>query len=324
MSLNIKKSNNHLIAVTIGDIDGIGIRILLKEWINKKIKNIVLITNEKIFLKNIKISITKINIIHNKIIDNYDKNKLNILSYSTKNKYTNKLDSLKKAYKLTKEKKFIGILTLPINKEKINKYVDKKFIDQTTLFSNLDNKKNNNMIFIYNNKFFIPLTIHIELKYVHKFFQDKNLVIKKIENINKTLINDFKIDKPKIIISGINPHAGENNIISKDENKYLKPKIKILQKNNIKIIGPVSGDSMINKLNLKNYDAFIFAFHDQALIPFKLISNYRGVNFTSNLDIIRVSPSHGTAENLVGKNLASSKGILESIKLIKNIHKNRN
>ena len=81
---------------------------------------------------------------------------------------------------------------------------------------------------------------------------------------------------------------------------------------------------MINNQNLNNYDVFIFTYHDQALIPFKILSNYEGVNFTSNLDIIRVSPSHGTAESLIGSKNIISKGIINCFKLIKKIKKNRN
>ena len=149
-------------------------------------------------------------------------------------------------------------------------------------------------------------------------------MIKKIENLYSTLRNDFKIEKPKFILAGINPHAGENKTISKDDSKYLLPIINQLKKRGIFVHGPTSGDAIINQDNLNNYHAFIFTYHDQALIPFKILSNYEGVNFTSNLDIIRVSPSHGTAENLVGSNKMISKGIINCFKLIKQIKKNRN
>ena len=86
----------------------------------------------------------------------------------------------------------------------------------------------------------------------------------------------------------------------------------------------MSGDGIINNENLKKYNAFIFTYHDQALIPFKILSNYKGVNFTSNLNIIRVSPSHGTAENLVGSKKVISKGIINCFNLIKKINNNRN
>jgi len=324
MNTSLLKLNNKLICVTIGDIEGIGIHLLLKEFKKRKINNFILLTNINIFFKYIKLSRKKINIIHEMNLSNYDKKKLNIYSFKTKNNNTNTIDSLKYAYEFTKKKIFIGIITLPLNKHKINKSINKNFIDQTSFFSNKDGKKYSNMVFYYKNKFFIPLTIHIELKKVHKYFYNKTLIIKKIESLYSTLINDFKINKPKMILSGINPHAGENNTISKDDNKYLLPIINDLKKNGIFINGPISGDGVINNENLKKYDAFIFTYHDQALIPFKILSNYKGVNFTSNLDIIRVSPSHGTAENLIGSNKVISQGIINCFNLINKIKKNRN
>ena len=324
MNIDLLKSNKQLICVTIGDIQGIGIHILLKEFKKGKINNFVLITNIKIFNKYIKFPINKINIINEKNFNKFDKKKLNIYNYITKNQNTNTLDALKYAYELTKKKKFIGVLTLPLNKHKINKSVNKNFIDQTSFFSNSENQKNSNMIFFHNGKFFTPLTIHIELKKVHELFKNTNNMVKKIENLYSTLIKDFNIKQPKMILAGINPHAGEQDTISKDDNKYLMPIIKKLYKKNIFIDGPVSGDGIINNINLNKYDVFIFTYHDQALIPFKILSNYEGVNFTSNLDIIRVSPSHGTAENLIGSNKVISKGIINCFNLIKKINNNRN
>ena len=124
-------------------------------------------------------------------------------------------------------------------------------------------------------------------------------------------------------MAGINPHIGEEGIISDEDNKYLPPIIDKLNKLNIKIHGPISPDTVVNRKNLKIYDCFIFTHHDQALIPFKLISNYSGVNYTSNLDIVRVSPDHGTAYDMVGKKNKSSLGIINSFKLVKKIALNR-
>jgi 4-hydroxy-L-threonine phosphate dehydrogenase PdxA len=324
MNTNLSKLNKKLICVTIGDIEGIGIHLLLKEFKKEKINNFVLLTNIKIFNDYIKFPKKRINLVNRNNLYDFDKKKLNICNFKTKNKNTNTMDALKLAYELTKKKKFIGILTLPLNKYKLKKNVNKSFVDQTSFFSNKDDQKYSNMIFYYNNKFFIPLTIHIELKEVSKSFKNKILMVKKIENLFSTLIKDFKIKKPKIILAGINPHAGENNTISKDDDKYLLPIINELKKRRIFIHGPISGDGIINNENLKNFDAFVFSYHDQALIPFKILSNYKGVNFTSNLDIIRVSPSHGTAENLIGSKKVISKGIINCFNLIKKINRNRN
>jgi Pyridoxal phosphate biosynthesis protein len=196
MNLILKNSRKRFICVTIGDIDGIGIHLLIKEFKKKNIKNFIILTNIKIFTDTISLSTNKINLIDLKKINEYDPKKLNILTYTTKNKYTNTLDSLKLAYKLTKNRDFIGILTLPLNKNKIQKKVDKNFIDQTTFFSKKEKKTDTNMIFIHNEKFFIPLTIHIEIKNVHNFFKNKRKVIKRIESLFKSLKNDFKIKDP--------------------------------------------------------------------------------------------------------------------------------
>jgi len=324
MNTNILKLNKKIICVTIGDIQGIGIHLLLKEFKKGKINNFVLLTNIEIFNNYIKFSKNKINIINDMSFKNYNKKKLNIYNYTTKNKDTNTMDALKYAFKFAKRKISIGILTLPLNKYKIHNSVNKNFIDQTSFFSNKDDQKISNMIFYYKNKFFIPLTIHIEIKKVHNFFKNTTFMVNKIESLHSSLVNDFKVKFPKMILSGINPHAGENNSISKDDKKYLLPIVNKLRKKGILINGPISGDSVVNSENLKNYDAFIFTYHDQALIPFKMLSNYEGVNFTSNLDIIRVSPSHGTAENLIGSNKVISKGIVNCFNLINKINKNRN
>ncbi len=314
---------NNLIAVTIGDIRGIGIELLISEWKKGSVKNFILITNFKIFSRLKILSKRNVNIINNINKLNFQKTKFNILNFETKNEFSNTFESLNIAYAYTKQKYFIGILTLPLNKSKISKNISKNFIDQTTFFSKLENNNITNMVLIHNNKFFIPLTLHIELKKVYKYFKNKNLIINKIKNILNTVKKDFNIKNPKILIAGINPHSGENNIISTDENKLLKPVIKSLKKLDINISGPISGDGMINDNNLKNYDAFIFTYHDQALIPFKIVSKYEGVNFTSNLDIIRVSPSHGTGYDLLKSKKASSKGIINCFKLINKIYKNR-
>jgi 4-phospho-D-threonate 3-dehydrogenase / 4-phospho-D-erythronate 3-dehydrogenase len=324
MNTLLSKSNKKLICVTIGDIEGIGVHLLLREFKKDKIKDFVLITNINIFHKYIKFPKKKINVLNETDFNNYNQNKLNIYSFKTKNSNTNTIGALKHAYDFTKKGFFIGILTLPLNKYKLNKSVSNNFIDQTSFFSNKENQKYSNMIFYHKNKFFIPLTIHIELKQVHKLFKNKVMMIKKIKSLYLTLQNDFKIKKPKMILAGINPHAGENKLISKDDSKYLLPIINNLKQQGIFVNGPVSGDGIINVQNLKRYDAFIFTFHDQALIPFKILSNYEGINFTSNLDIIRVSPSHGTAENLIGSNKIISKGIINCFNSIRAIKKNRN
>ena len=314
------------IAITIGDIKGIGIEILIKLWNKNKIKNIILFTDEKVlnkFLKKRKINI-KINIINQKFKNlNYKKDNLNVFTYVSKSNEDNTYKSLKYAYKFCYNNICIGVITLPLRKDLIKEKIDKKFIGHTEYFQNIDNKKYSNMI-LYNKRIIIsPITTHIEVKKISKIISNKRLIYNQIKNLNKTLRIDFNIKKPKLIISGLNPHAGENGKIGKEEVKFIKPVIKALKNKKIHINGPYSPDSMLIKNNLKEYDCFIFIYHDQALIPFKYISQFSGVNYTGNLSIIRVSPDHGTAYNLIGSKKISNLSLLNCYNLIKKINKNR-
>ena len=313
---------NKIIGVTIGDIDGIGIELLIKLYKEKSIKNFILLTNYEIIknyliLNKIKI---KINIFNNK---KYNNKCLNIYNFIAKNKIDNTYNSLLKSYELFNKNIIKGVVTLPLNKAKINRNIDNKFMGQTELYEKLDKKKKSNMIFVHKKLIITTLTNHIEFKDIIKNIKNQKKNYDKIKSLNNTLLNDFNILKPKIILSGLNPHAGESGRLGREEIKIFTPLIKKLNKNKINIYGPLSADSILINNNLKKFDCFVFNYHDQALIPFKIISNNHGVNFTGGLDIIRVSPDHGTAYDLIGKNTASTASLLESFKLLNKIYNNR-
>ena len=313
-----------LIAITIGDIKGVGIKILIDAWINRKINNFILFTDHKIIKqylnnKNIKI---ELNIIKKEKIY-IDNKKPNIFSYNSNSKEDNTYKSLKFAYNFCKEKICIGIITLPIRKDLIKNKVNKNFIGHTEYYQKIDNKKYSNMI-LYNKQIIVsPLTTHIEIKKISKFISNKKFIFNQILNLNNTLKKDFNIRKPKLIISGLNPHAGENGKIGKEELTYILPTIKKLNKKGVLIDGPFSADSILIKNNLMKYNCFIFIYHDQALIPFKYISQFSGVNYTGNLSVIRTSPDHGTAYDLLKSKKFSNKSFMNCYKLVKIIYKNR-
>lgn len=179
------------------------------------------------------------------------------------------------------------------------------------------------MIF-YSKKIIVsPLTTHIPINNINKKLKNMNFILKKIEKLILTLKNDFSIKNPKIALAGLNPHAGENGIIGYEENKYIIPVINKLKKEKIFIDGPFAADSLFTKKNIKYYDCFLCCYHDQALIPFKILSKFNGINYTGSLDIVRVSPVHGTAYDIVGLNKAKTNSLLYCFKLTKKIIKNR-
>jgi len=318
-----------IILITIGDINGIGIEILLKIWKSNKNNKFILLTDinllkKYLVKKKITIKLKKINneLKENKKLD--FNNYLHIFNFKSETNEKNAYNSLLHSYKLLKTYSyFSGVVNLPINKYNIIKKIDKKFIGQTEFYKEQSKSKVVNMIFVYKKIIFTTLTTHVSLKNVNKHLLEKNFILNKIISLNESLINDFKITRPKIIISGINPHSGENNTIGNEESVYIKPIIRKLIKKNILIEGPYSADGIINNKNLKKFDCFIFNYHDQALIPFKIFSKNNGINFTSGIDIIRVSPDHGTGYDIVGKNIAKMTGLINCFKFINKIYNNK-
>ena len=317
---------NKTIGVTIGDVNGIGIDILIETWKQKKFNNFILFTDIRIIKsyfkkKNIKI---KINIVNSKYKEiNIIKNGFNIFDFKSISYEDNTYKSLKFAYEYTLKKICIGIITLPLRKDLIKENINKNFIGQTEYFQKKDKKKYSNMI-LYHNKIIIStITTHIEVKKISKFIMNKNFLYNQIYNLNNTLIRDFNIKNPKIIISGLNPHAGENGNLGIEEIKSIIPTVNKLKNKGIKVNGPLSGDTLLIKKNINKYNCFVFMHHDQALIPFKFISQFSGVNYTGNLSIIRTSPDHGTGYDLIGSKNISINSFLNCIKLVKKIHVNR-
>lgn len=314
-----------LIGVTIGDIDGIGIILLIDSWKKKKLRNFILFTNINIFKnflkkRKIKLEINKVNY-NNEL--KYDKLCFNVFDFNAKNKYENILKSIDYSYKENLKKSIIGFVTLPLRKDLIKNRLDKDFMGHTEYLEKLDKANGSNMI-LYNKKITVStLTTHISVKSISRTLSKKNYIYDKIYNLSNTLKTDFNIKKPKIAISGFNPHCGENGTIGDEEKKIIIPQVKKIRKMGINIQGPISADSMLINLRKKNYDCYVFIFHDQALIPFKYISNFSGVNYTGNLKVIRTSPDHGTAYNLIYSKNLSSKSLINSFKLIKNIYNNR-
>ena len=315
-------------AVTIGDINGIGIKLLINLWKYKKNKigKFILVTNFHLFKKyidknNINLSFLKINDLSDvsKIFDKY----MPIFNISADNNISNSYLSIKKSYSLTKNNDCNALITLPINKEKIIKKIDKSFIGQTELLQKLDNKKYSNMIF-YSKKIIVTtLTTHIPLNKINFYLKQKINIYNKILSLNESLIKDFNLLNPKLVICGINPHAGENGTLGNEEIILLKPIINKLKKNGIKIYGPFSADTIFNIKNRLKYDCFICIYHDQALIPFKLLSGFKGVNYTGSLSIIRTSPDHGIAYDLVNIKNANDNSLINSFVLAEKIYRNR-
>ncbi len=219
-----------------------------------------------------------------------------------------------------KSNKVNVIVTAPINKENIQSD-DFSFPGHTEFFANSFGSKNYLMLMVSDELKVGTVTGHIALKDVPGELNE-DLIVSKINVLENSLRVDFGIEKPKIAVLGLNPHAGENGKIGAEDKDIIRPAILNVKKKGILAFGPFPADGFFAG-EFTKYDAVLAMYHDQGLIPFKTISFNGGVNYTAGLPIIRTSPAHGTAYDKAGKNMASPESFRSAMYLAVDIFKNR-
>ena len=281
--------------VLLGDIDSINIEIITKSFKYLKNKvNYLIICNKNDLANN---TYLKLNEIFDPIsFKNYNQNKLNYFNVEniSNKKYLNILNQIKVANNLANLTKF-DLITLPIDKSLFKKNIN--FIGMTEYLGKINNKFT--IMLMYGENFsVIPLTTHINIKDIYKFIESK-----KINFFLKNLIKNIKrkfycLNFKEMKFLCYNPHCGESGTLG-FEDILLK---KLLNKYKL-IKGPYSADSSFT--NIKKNTLFLSCYHDQVLIPFKIL-NKKSINLTLGLDYRRLSPAHGTAKDIKDKNLADN------------------
>ena len=231
------------------------------------------------------------------------------------------LKSIKMSVDFLLQKKANAVVTNPINKF-IMKSNNFKFNGHTEYLGYLSKLKKKPIMMLESNKLrVVPLTTHIPISSVSKKL-NKKMIIEKINILNNELINIYKIKKPKIYISGLNPHSGDGGKIGKEELTLINPAIRKLEKLGLDVKGPFPGDTLFQKNKIKEYDVAVCMYHDQALIPIKTLYSGNIINTTLGLDFIRTSPDHGTALDIAGKKKADPNSLILAIKKAEDlIHK---
>jgi len=233
-------------------------------------------------------------------------------------------ESLKLACELLKSGEGKALVTAPISKKALNQ-AGYKFSGQTEILETFLAKSGQKaeMLFVMGNFRVLLLTRHIPLSEVEKSLK-KEVVENKIRSINKILKEQFQITSPNLGICGLNPHAGENGVIGTFERDVLYGLLNNLRKEEINISKPQPADTLFTKVidaytNNEElpYDCYIACYHDQGLIPMKLLGMNKAINMTVGLDWIRTSPAHGTAQDIAGKGIANPTSMVEAIMLAK-------
>ncbi len=214
-----------------------------------------------------------------------------------------------------------ALVTAPINKQNIQgdgfnfpghtEYLTRKFGADESL-----------MLMVSNDIRIGVITGHIALRDVPARIS-KERILNKVNILHHSLKRDFGIEKPKIALLGLNPHAGDKGVIGIEEQEVIIPAIREAFDSGVLVFGPYPADGFFGSASFNHFDGILAMFHDQGLVPFKTLSFKSGVNYTAGLPIVRTSPAHGTAFDMAGKNTASPNAFREAVYLAIDIVTNR-
>lgn len=324
------------IGISIGDINGIGLEVIIKGLYHKNILNLctpVIYGSSKVlsYHKNI-VGLEDFHFSSTKSADRLKKDAINIVNcwQDDVNITLGKLsDSSGKYAKISLEQAVIdlkngyidALVTAPINKKAMQS-ANFPFPGHTEFLTNAFEIKDS-LMFMVNDDLRVGLvTNHLPLREVPAAVT-KEAISKKLQLIHKSLKMDFGIDKPKIALLGLNPHASDNGLLGEEEENIIRPIVIEAKKKGLLVMGPYPADGFFGSGQYRKFDGILAMYHDQGLVPFKALSFGQGVNFTAGLPIIRTSPDHGTAYEIAGQNKADASSFRQAVFLAIELTKNR-
>ena len=323
-----------LLGISCGDINGIGLELLIKSLLNNTLFNFCIpILYAPLMAVGFYKKLSSLEFTYHVIkqVGQALPNQLNIVQIDCANntvepgvsrQYAGRvaIESLNLACLDLKNNQLDVLVTLPINKHNVS-LVQSEFIGHTEYLSTFFNA-NSLMLLCADNLRVATVTNHIPISRVQSCITPA-IIEEKIKILIQTLSVDFLIEKPTIAVLSLNPHVGDNGLIGCEDEKIIKPVIdKFFTKGSL-VYGPYSADGFFGSGAYVNFDAVLGMYHDQALIPFKTLSFGKGVNYTAGLQCVRVSPDHGVGYDISGQNKASESSFLSAILLAKEIHHNR-
>ena len=314
-----------VIGITIGDLNGIGPELIIKTFSDQRILDhctpVIFASNKVINFYRKGVQELPFNYQNIKDFTRINHRQINIFNVweeevsiqpgqltETGGKYA--VLSLLAAGQALKENKIQGLVTAPMHKGNTQS-PEFNFTGHTPYLKNLYGV-NDIVMLMAAGSFRVGLvTEHLPVAEVAKHITREN-ILSKLKILHSSLIRDFGIDKPKIAVLGLNPHAGDEGLIGNEEETIIKPAIKEAKHHCI-VMGPFSADAFFARRQYEKFDAVLAMYHDQGLIPFKSLALSDGVNFTAGLPGVRTSPDHGTAFDIAGKNKADSASFIAAI-----------
>ena len=335
--MSVSTEHKPVIGFSCGDINGIGIELIIKVLSDSRVLDIctpVVFANNKAInfyrtlLPEHNIAFTSVrdsSQINNKQVNLYNCWDEDVdITPGVMNELGGKyaVASLTIASEALKAGKIDGLVTLPVHKKNIQSS-EFNFTGHTPYLKNLFGGADVAMLMIAENMRIGLLTEHLPVKEVAQFITRES-IISKLHVINESLKRDFCINKPKIAVLALNPHAGDEGLIGKEEIEIIKPAIKEAKMKDIFCFGPYSADAFFARGQYEKFDAVLALYHDQGLIPFKSLSLGEGVNYTAGIKSVRTSPDHGTAFDIAGKGVADETSTRQALYSCIDIINNRN
>lgn len=324
------------IGITHGDINGIGYEVIIKALADTKMMEVC---------TPIVYGLAKVATFHRKVINLGDfsfqfikdadqavhkkPNLINLQDNEVKIELGNSTAiagnlaelSLKVATNDLKNNKIDAIVTAPINKDNIQSEKF-KFSGHTEYFSN-EFASNSLMMMVDDLLKIAFVSNHTPIKKVSAEITTQKIV-DKLTILHQSLVQDFLCTNPTIAVLALNPHAGDNGLLGKEEKEIILPAIQQATDKKMNVFGPFPADGFFASGRYKKFSAVLAMYHDQGMIPFKLLAGETGVNYTAGLPIVRTSPAHGTAYDIAGKNVAMAQSMRNAIYLAVDILRNRN
>ena len=230
-------------------------------------------------------------------------------------------ESLKKAVEDLKSGEIDVLITLPIDKSTIqNKDFD--FPGHTEYLQKVLGASGSLMLMASEKIKVAVVTGHIPLKDVAGKLRTQD-IYDKIKIFSQSLKIDFDLEKPKIAVLGLNPHAGDNGLLGKEDDDIVRKAVEKASNDRMFVMGPFPADGFFGAATFLKFDGVLAMYHDQGLIPFKLLAGFSGVNFTAGLPFVRTSPDHGVAYDLAGRGVADVSSFLQALYLAGDIYETR-
>ncbi|MBN8687451.1 MAG: 4-hydroxythreonine-4-phosphate dehydrogenase PdxA [Chitinophagales bacterium] len=318
--------NKPLIGISCGDLNGIGIELIIKTFSDPRILDhctpVIFASNKVInFYRKIYPEIN-LNYASIKEFTRINHKQVNLFNCweeelqltpgqltDTGGKYA--VLSLQTAVAALKQKQIEGLVTAPIHKKNIQS-AEFSFTGHTPYLQQMFGVNDVVMMLCAGDFRVALVTEHVPVGEVAKHIS-KEKILSKLNLINQSLQKDFGIDKPRIAVLGLNPHAGDEGLIGNEEETIIKPAIKEAKNNNMLVVGPYSADAFFARRSFERFDAVLAMYHDQGLIPFKALASGEGVNFTAGLPVVRTSPDHGVAFDIAGKDKADTSSFMTAL-----------